>query len=66
MDWTPTNEEAILASMCVKMSEAIKLTKHNKDGFIFALLCTLKEDMPDEFEAALITFLKYGTGKDKV
>lgn len=38
--------------------------KINKGSCIYALLCTLKENMPDDFEEALVTFLKHGIVKE--
>lgn len=62
-----TNQERNIGHMAVQLCETIRISdKANKEGCIYSTLCILKEAMPDEFEAALVTFLKYGTGKDTV
>ena len=58
-------EEHDIGRMAVSLSKAIEISDSaNKEGCIYATLCILKESMPNEFEEALVIFLKYGTGKD--
>ena len=62
-----TDDELRLGRMAVILATLIEKSDNiDKGGCIYALLCTLKENMSDEFEEALITFLKHGTGKDTV
>ena len=64
MDHKVNVEELAIGCMMVSLAEAIKTSDNTrKEGCIFATLCTLKEEMPNEFEEALVIFLKYGTGK---
>lgn len=37
-----------------------KLDKDSREASIFSIICTLKMQHPEEFEAALITFLRDG------
>lgn len=58
-------EEIAICRMAVSLATSIKTSDvARKQGCIYATLCTLKEMMPNEFEEALVVFLKYGTGED--
>lgn len=62
-----TDDELRLGRMAVIVATLMEKSDNiDKAGCIYATLCTLKESMPDEFEEALVTFLRYGTGKDKI
>lgn len=61
------DDEIRLGRMAVILATLIEKSDNiDKGCCIYALLCTLKENIPDDFEEALVTFLKHGTGKDKV
>ena len=67
MDHKLTDGEMRIGRMAVILATVIaRRDDIDKAGCIYALLCTLKENMPTEFEEALVTFLKYGIRKDKV
>lgn len=67
MNYRVTEEERAIGRMAIQLSGSISASNSvRKEGCIYATLCTLKEMMPKEFEEALVTFLKYGNGKDKV
>lgn len=67
MNYRVTEEELAIGRMTIQLSGSISASNNvHKEGCIYATLCTLKEMMPNEFEEALVTFLKYGTGEDKV
>ena len=60
-------EELAIGRMAISLSGSINASNNvHKEGCIYATLCTLKEMMPNEFEEALVTFLRHGTGKDVV
>ena len=52
---------AVLVRMIKSLKDSVK-----KEDAIFATICTMKLEMPEAFENALITFLKYGVdGEDE-
>ena len=67
MKYRASDEERAIGRMAIELSGSINANNNiHKEGCIYATLCVLKEMMPNEFEEALVTFLREGTGKDKV
>ena len=54
-----SSTNAQLVRMVKSLKDSVK-----KEGAIFATICTMKLEMPEAFENALITFLKYGVDEE--
>ena len=59
-----TAKELIIAKEACDLSNLIAASDVDKGACIYALLCELKTNMNDEFEKALVAFLKHGTGEE--
>lgn len=53
--------ELLIGKEACHLSELIAHANVDKAACIYALLCELKNSNNDEFEAALVAFLKHGT-----
>lgn len=62
-----TEEEIAIGRMAIQLSGSINASNNiHKEGCIYATLCTLKNMMPNEFEEALVVFLKHDTVKYEI